>query len=69
MSTVTYDRTGELPRAPVKAVWVSFDQYEVLIAVSETDKILGIQEIRVRKDFRAPSQIGSMNFDEYYKEE
>ena len=60
-----YDQTGELPRVTARAVSIPFNQYEVLVTVSESGQILGIQEIKVRKDFRQPSQIGSVDFDDY----
>ncbi len=68
MSTIAHDRTGELPRVTAKVVQVPFNQYEVFVVVSESGEILGIQEMRVRKDFRKPSQIKSVDFDQYYRE-
>ena len=69
MSTsVSYDRTGELPRASAKSIHVPFNQYEVVVTVSESGQILGISEIKVRKDFRAPSQIGSVDFSDDYRD-
>ena len=69
MSTqVNYERTGELPRVTARAIRFPFNQYEVLVAVSESGEILGIQEIRLRKDFRAPSQIGSVDFSDDYRD-
>lgn len=67
-SIISYGRTGDLPRTTVRTVNVPFNQYEVLVAVTETGQIICIQEIRVKKDFRKPSQIGAVDFDQYYRD-
>jgi hypothetical protein len=65
---INYERTGDLPRTVSNTVVVPFNQYEVSVLVSESGQILGIHEIKVRKDFRKPSQIKSVDFDQYYRE-
>jgi hypothetical protein len=69
MNTAYPEITGDLPRTVAKSVRIPFDQYEVVVTVSEAGQILGISEIKVRKDFRSPAPVRSMDFDEYYKEE
>lgn len=69
MSTkVAYERTGEIPRMVAKTIRLPFNQYEVAVAVSETGQILGIAEIKVRKDFRKPGQVGYVDVDDFYRE-
>jgi hypothetical protein len=63
-----FQRTGEQSRTIAKSVVCRFDKYEVVVNVSEGGQLLGIQEIRVRKDFRAPSQIGYVDSADYYRE-
>jgi len=69
MSTaIKYERTGDLPRTTANTVVVPFNQYEVAVTVSETGQILGIQEIRVRKDFRKPGHSAPVDIEQFYRE-
>jgi hypothetical protein len=49
--------TGSRPAPAVKRVMVvELDQYEVSIALDENDRVLGVLEVRVKKDFRNINQ-------------
>jgi hypothetical protein len=56
--------TGSRPSPTVARVMVvELDQYEVAIALTEDDKVAGVLEVRVKKDFRNIQQkVGSTGY-------
>jgi SepF-like predicted cell division protein (DUF552 family) len=56
--------TGSRSAASIARVMVvELDQYEVVIALTEDDKVVGVVEVRVKKDFRNIQQrIGSTGY-------
>ena len=65
--------TGSAPTAAAcKTITVGFDQYEVVLAVTEDDRVLGIVEVRVKKDFRNIQQkvasTGYIDLEQFVKE-
>lgn len=63
--TSTYPATS-------RQVVVPFGSYDVVIRVTEDGRLLGIDEIRVRKDFLSHEQriasSGCFDVDEFYRE-
>ncbi|MGB6500864.1 MAG: hypothetical protein WBG19_05645 [Thermoplasmata archaeon] len=63
--------TGSVSSAP-KTISVALDQYEVVLAVTEDDRVLGILEVRVKKDFRNIQQkvasTGYIDLEQFVKE-
>jgi len=57
--------------APRRVLVIDFDQYEVVLAVTEDNRVLGVLEVRVKKDFRNMQQrlgsIGYIDMDQFDK--
>lgn len=51
---------------------VELDQYEVVLALTEDDRVLGVIEVRVKKDFRSVKQkiasTGYIDLEQFVKE-
>ncbi|MDD4053059.1 MAG: hypothetical protein PHR28_14330 [candidate division Zixibacteria bacterium] len=65
--------TGEHEaESDAKTVVVSFGKYEIVLKLTSTNEFIGIQEIRVNKDFRNWKQKttarGFHDVDEFYRE-
>ncbi len=41
---------------PNRTIMLSFDQYEIVLSVTEDNRVLGVIEIRQKKDFRNVKQ-------------
>jgi hypothetical protein len=51
--TVRGTGTGPLPQnTPTRRIVCHLDQYEVVLAVTEDDRVVGVVEVREKKDFR-----------------
>ena len=68
MSTVLSTPTGMQVPPSTRTLLCNFNQYEVVLRISESGEVLGVEEIRIRKDFRSPNQIGYVDVDDYYRE-
>jgi hypothetical protein len=65
--------TGSLPKTSIARVMVcELDQYEVVLALSEDDRVLGVMEVRQKKDFRNIQQrvrsTGYIDVEQYIKD-
>ena len=60
--------TGTPSPPATRTLVFPFDQFEVVVRVSDSGQAVGVEEIRIRKDFRKPSQIGSVDVDQFYQE-
>jgi len=53
-----------------KTVSIPFDKYEVVVKLNESNKFIGIEEIKINKDFLSFSQktskIGYLDVSEFY---
>jgi hypothetical protein len=45
--------------APNRTITLGFDQYEIVLAVTEDRRVLGVLEVRQKKDFRNAKQKAS----------
>jgi hypothetical protein len=45
--------------APSRTITLGFDQYEIVLAVTEDNRVLGVVEVRQKKDFRNAKQKAS----------
>jgi len=64
--------TGSSPvQRFAKTKVMELDQYEVVFAVTEEDRVIGIVEVRVKKDFRSLQQklgsTGYIDVEQYLK--
>ena len=59
--------TGAQP-VGTRIITLPFDDYEIVIAVTESGRVLGIQEVRIKKHFLNPNQIGYVDVDDFYQE-
>jgi hypothetical protein len=50
--TSTGTGSGASTIAPNRTLTFGFDQYEIVVAVTEDNRVLGIVEVRQKKDFR-----------------
>jgi len=55
--------TGSTPATSVKTATFEFDQYEVVLALTEENRVICVLEVRTKKDFRSIEQkIGSTGY-------
>jgi len=64
--------TGSSPAQRfAKTKVLELDQYEVVLALTEEDRVIGVVEVRVKKDFRSLQQklgsTGYIDVEEYLK--
>ena len=60
--------TGGQQIPHTKIVVFPFDQYEVVLRLSESGAVIGVEELRISKHFLKPGQIGNIDIDEFYRE-
>ena len=70
---LTQGSTGsELGKENCKYVVVPYDNYEVVVCLTEGNRFIGIAELRIRKGFLSPGQrvasSGYLDVDEFYKD-
>jgi hypothetical protein len=53
---LTVRGTGTGPLPPTRRIVCNLDQYEVVLAVTEDDRVVGVVEVREKKDFRSVRQ-------------
>ncbi len=55
-----------------KLVTVPYENFEIVVCLSEDNRFLGIAELRVKRDFLSPAQrvanTGVFDVDEFYRE-
>jgi hypothetical protein len=64
--------TGSSATGTPRTILLTFDQYEIVLAVTEDNRVLGVVEVRQKKDFRSMKQrassIGYFDMDRFVKE-
>lgn len=65
--------TGALPQTSVgRTIVYELDQYEIVLAVTEDNRVLGVVEVRQKKDFRNIKQrvasTGYIDVEQFVKE-
>jgi len=72
-SHLTRDSTGaDLEEKRYKLVAVPYENFEIVVRLSEDNRFLGVAELRIKKDFLSPEQrvanTGVFDVDEFYRE-
>lgn len=72
-SDLTRGSTGPDPRVQRrKLVAVPYENFEIVLCLSEDDRFLGVAELRIKRDFLSPEQrvanTGVFDVDEFYRE-
>jgi hypothetical protein len=72
-SNLTRGSTGPDPQVQRhKLVAVPYENYEIVLWLSEDDRFLGVAELRIKKDFLSLEQrvanTGVFDVDEFYRE-
>jgi hypothetical protein len=69
---MTKGGTGDVSPAPRRVTTLSFGQYEIVLELGEDNRVVGVVEIRVKKDFRTTQQrinsSGVLDVEEFYKD-
>lgn len=64
--------TGAMPTDEARRIVLPFDQYEIVVAVTEQGHPLAVVEVRVRKDFLSSQQrvaaSGYHDVDDFYRD-
>jgi hypothetical protein len=55
-ATVSTGTGSSATVTPNRRIMMSFDQYEIVIEVTEDNRVLGVVEVRQKKDFRNVKQ-------------
>lgn len=71
-SLVSRRGTGDTRESPLKKLCLSYDKYEIDLAVTDDDRVVGVIEIRHKQDFRSMQQkLASSEYldvEKYYAE-
>jgi hypothetical protein len=64
--------TGSGATGTPRTILLAFDQYEIVLAVTEDNRVLGVVEVRQKKDFRnvkqKASSTGYFDMERFVKE-
>lgn len=60
--------TGNQQPPSTRLAVFPFDQYEVVLRLSDSGAVIGVEELRINKHFLKASQIGYLDDSEYYRE-
>jgi hypothetical protein len=56
LSSTEGPATGAGASEQYRAIVIPFDQYEIVLAVTEDNRVVGVLEVRQKKDFRSVRQ-------------
>lgn len=55
-ATVSTGTGSGATNTPSRTITLAFDEYEIVLALTEENRVLGVVEVRQRKDFRDVKQ-------------